>query len=81
MAEEIRSQIHLKLNRNVCVVVADTDKTYRFRNFYFTPKPNPMKGINSFGGVVTYVVGRVLGSRKAQLLWRSRVAVLKQARL
>ncbi len=65
VAEEIRRQIHLKLNRNVCVVVADTDKTYRFRNFYFTPRPNPMKGIKSFGGVVTYVAGRVLRFKKS----------------
>ena len=55
----------MKLKRNVCVIVADTDKTYRFRNFFFTPRPKPMKGINSFGGVATYVVGRVLKLKKS----------------
>ena len=56
---EIQRQILQKLKKNVCVIMADTDKTYRFRNFFFTPRPNPMKGINSFGGVATYVVGQV----------------------
>ena len=47
------------------MVIADTDKTYRFHNFYFTPRPKPLKGIHSFGGVVTYVLGRVLGLRRS----------------
>ena len=45
--------------------IADTDKTYRFHNFYFTPRPKPMQGIHSFGGVVTYVLGRMLGLRRS----------------
>ena len=62
---EIHKQILLKLRKNVCVIVADTDKTYRFRNFFFTSRPKPMKGIYSFGGVVTYTVGRVLRLKKS----------------
>ncbi|MGA2680546.1 MAG: coenzyme F420-0:L-glutamate ligase [Candidatus Bathyarchaeia archaeon] len=65
MATEIQGQILLNLKRNVCVVMADTDKTYRFRNFFFTPRPKPMKGINSFGGVTTYVIGRFLKLKKS----------------
>lgn len=64
-AEEIQEQILAKLQRSVCVVIADTDKTYRFRNFYFTPRPKPMKGIHSFGGAATYVAGRMLRLRKS----------------
>jgi len=64
-AREIQAQIHAKLQRNVCVIVADTDKTYRFRNFFFTPRPKPMKGIHSFGGAATYVAGRMLSLRKS----------------
>jgi len=55
----------LKLKRRVCVVVADTDKTFRFRNFFFTPRPNPVRGVHSVGGVVTYVLGRMLRLRKS----------------
>jgi F420-0:gamma-glutamyl ligase-like protein len=65
LAERIRVEIHRRLGRNVCVVIADTDKTYRFHNFYFTPRPKPLKGIHSFGGVVTYVLGRVLGLKRS----------------
>jgi len=44
----------------VVVIVVDTDKTYSFRNFHFTPRPNPVKGIHSGGGFLAYVIGRSL---------------------
>jgi F420-0:gamma-glutamyl ligase-like protein len=65
IAQQIQHQIQMKVRKNVCVVIADTDKTYRFRNFFFTPRPAPMKGIYSFGGVTTYVVGRVFNFKKS----------------
>jgi len=64
-AGEIREQIAFKLKRNVCVIVADTDKTYRFRNFFFTPRPGPLKGIESFGGFFSYVLGRAFRLKKS----------------
>ncbi|MCW4018562.1 MAG: coenzyme F420-0:L-glutamate ligase [Candidatus Bathyarchaeota archaeon] len=63
-AEKIRQQILKGLSKKVTVVIVDTDKTYSFRNFHFTPRPKPMNGIQSFGGTSTYVVGRVLGLRR-----------------
>jgi F420-0:gamma-glutamyl ligase-like protein len=65
VAEQIRQSIRQRLGRNVCVVIADTDKTYRFGGFYFTPRPHPLRGIHSFGGVVSYVLGRMLGLRRS----------------
>lgn len=65
VAQEIREQIFVKLKRNVCVIIADTDKTYKFRNFFFTPRPKPMKGIHSFGGYTTYIMGRMLKLKKS----------------
>jgi F420-0:gamma-glutamyl ligase-like protein len=65
VAREIQEQVSLKLKRNVCVVIADTDKTFRFRNFFFTPRPQPVKGVHSFGGVATYVTGRLLKLKKS----------------
>jgi len=59
LAEEIRQQIWRKLKKKVYVIIVDTDKTYSFRNFHFTPRPKPMKGIHSFGGVAAYVTGRM----------------------
>ncbi len=65
LAQKIQTQIHQKTGKTVCVIIADTDKTYRFRNFYFTPRPHPLKGIHSFGGVVTYVLGRMFGFKRS----------------
>jgi F420-0:gamma-glutamyl ligase-like protein len=63
-AELIHQQIWRKLKKKACVLIVDTDKTYSFRNFHFTPRPNPMKGIQSLGGVAAYVIGRMLKFRK-----------------
>jgi len=60
----IHRQIWLKLRRKVFVIIVDTDKTYSFRNFYFTPHPKPMKGIYSIGGVTAYIIGRLFKFRK-----------------
>jgi F420-0:gamma-glutamyl ligase-like protein len=65
LAEEIRRQILLKLRKNVCVIIADTDKTYKFRNFFFTARPKPMKGVHSFGGTTPYIIGRMFKFRKS----------------
>ena len=59
LAEKIRQQIWRKLKKKVYILIVDTDKTYSFRNFHFTPRPKPMKGIHSFGGVATYLIGRI----------------------
>jgi F420-0:gamma-glutamyl ligase-like protein len=64
-AVEIQREILHRLNTHVCVIIADTDKTYKFRNFLFTPRPTPLKGIHSFGGAPTYIFGRVLGLKKS----------------
>ena len=60
IAEEIRRKIFEALGKKVCVIIADTDKTYSFRNFHFTPRPKPIKGIKSIGGFIAYVAGRML---------------------
>jgi len=59
VAERIRLQMWAASGKRVFVMVADTDKTYSFRNFHFTPRPNPVSGIHSFGGFAAYVVGRM----------------------
>ncbi len=64
-AEKIRRQILSEFGKNICVIIADTDKTYKFRNFFFTPRPSPLNGIHSFGGTATYIMGRVLKLKKS----------------
>jgi len=64
IAEKVREHLELTLGKRVRVLIVDTDKTYSFMNFHFTPRPKPIKGIHSRGGVVAYVVGRVLRLRR-----------------
>lgn len=64
LAEEIQQQIWLKLQKKTTVIIVDTDKTYTFRNFHFTPRPKPMKGIKSLGGALAYIAGRFLKLKK-----------------
>ena len=59
IAREIREEILLRLGKNVSVMIVDTDRTFSFRNFHFTPRPNSIRGIYSFGGFIAYVVGRL----------------------
>lgn len=63
-AEKIRKQIWLVLRKRIMVMIVDTDKTYSFGNFHFTPRPKPIGGIHSFGGFVTFLVGRMLGLKR-----------------
>mgnify|MGYP000352190699 CR=1 FL=1 len=64
IACQLREEIMSKLGKNVSVVIVDTDKTYSFRRFHFTPRPKPFKGIYSTGGFLAYVVGRSLKLKK-----------------
>jgi len=60
IAREIHDEIRSRLEKSVCVIIADTDKTFSFLNFHFTARQNPLKGIYSFGGFAAYVFGRML---------------------
>jgi len=64
VACQLREKIKSKLDKNVSVVIVDTDKTYSFKGFHFTPRPKPVKGIHSIGGFLAYVVGRCLKLKK-----------------
>jgi len=63
-AEKVRRSVLEKLHRSVVVMIADTDKTYSFANFHFTPLPKSIRGIHSLGGFLAYVVGRFLKLRR-----------------
>ncbi len=65
LAQKIQNQIRQRLQKNVCVIIADTDKTYKFRNFFFTPRPKPLRGIYSLGASGTFILGRVLKLKRS----------------
>ena len=58
IARKIRESVRSVLGKKVIVIIVDTDKTYSFRTFHFTPRPKPINGIHSFGGFLAYVIGR-----------------------
>jgi len=60
IASEIQRSVRLELGKNVTILIMDTDKTYSFRNFHFTPRPKPLRGIHAQGGILSYVTGRFL---------------------
>lgn len=63
-AEIIRASLKKGMGKNVAVMIVDTDKTYSWRNFHFTPRPRPIKGIHSIAGFIAYVIGRVFKLKK-----------------
>jgi F420-0:gamma-glutamyl ligase-like protein len=64
MANEISQKILKVLKKRIFLIIVDTDKTYTFKNFHFTPHPKPMQGIQSYGGLIAYLIGRVLRLKK-----------------
>jgi len=64
IAHELRERIETELGKRVTVAIVDTDKTYSSKGFHFTPRPKPIKGIHSLGGVLAYVAGRSLKLKK-----------------
>jgi F420-0:gamma-glutamyl ligase-like protein len=58
IANQIRNRIKTELGKEVTVMIVDTDTTYSFRNFHFTPRPRAIQGIHSCGGILAYVLGR-----------------------
>jgi len=64
VAEEIRLYLGKRLGRKVTVIIVDTDRTYSYGGFHFTHRPDPLKGIHSLLGFVSYVAGRALGLQR-----------------
>lgn len=60
IAQKINATIEAKINKNVTVIIVDTDKTYSFRNFHFTPRQEAASEIHTFGSVFAYILGRFL---------------------
>ncbi|MDH5783860.1 MAG: coenzyme F420-0:L-glutamate ligase [Candidatus Bathyarchaeota archaeon] len=58
VAQQIQNRIKAELGKKVTVMIIDTDKTYSLRNFHFTPRPKPIRGIHSCGGALAYILGR-----------------------
>ncbi len=64
IAERIREKIKVCSDKNVAVMIVDTDKTYSWRNFHFTHRVRPIKGIHSMSGFIAYIFGRTFELEK-----------------
>ena len=59
VAEEIANMIKDKINKDVNVMIIDTDATYKRGNKYFTGLPTAIEGIESNKGVWGYTLGQI----------------------
>ena len=58
IAEQIQLEILKTTSKPTTVIISDTDSTFTYRNIHFTAHPNPIQGIFSLGGFLTFVIGR-----------------------
>lgn len=63
-ADRLHKKIMNETGKSAAVMIADTDSTFSFRNFHFTSRPDPIRGIMSFGGVFSFILGRALKLRQ-----------------
>jgi len=63
LAKDLCNILSTGLGRAIAVSIINTDMTYSLGRIHFTPRPNPMRGIHSFGGVFAYIIGRMLKLR------------------
>jgi len=57
IASDIRRYIEEILDRNIDVMISDSDKTYSFFSFHLSPRKSCLNGIHCFG-VIAFILGR-----------------------
>ncbi len=55
-ANKIKELIYKKSDKNVEIIIIDTDPTYKFRNMYFTTLPQSIDGIKNNTGIYGYIL-------------------------
>jgi len=66
IAEKIRNEISKTYGKRVSVMIGDGDSTYSWRNLHLAPRKVSVSGLIHFGGVLTFLVGRVYDLRERQ---------------
>lgn len=56
----IQRMVGESTGKKIAVIISDTDLTFSYHNFHFTSRPNPIRGIKSFGGAFSFILGRGL---------------------
>lgn len=57
--EKLAKEIAAELNKDITVLIVDTDATYKRKDKYFTGLPEAIEGIESDKGVIAYTLGQV----------------------
>lgn len=66
VASCIMDEIFQRTGKRVTVIIVDGDTTYSWRNLHLAPRKVSVPGLVHFGGVFTFLVGRILGFKSRQ---------------
>jgi F420-0:gamma-glutamyl ligase-like protein len=66
VANAIREAIHVRTGKDVTVIIMDGDTTHSWRNLHLAPRRVDTPGLIHLGGVLTFIIGRLLGFRARQ---------------
>lgn len=59
-AQKIYEKIKEETGKDVIILLVDSDKTYSFHSFHLSPTKSCLSRLNSRGGFILYVIGRLL---------------------
>ena len=63
IAEKVHYALKAEAGIDAVILIVDSDKTYSFRSLHLAPTPTALRGIKSGGGILYYVLGRLLKLR------------------
>ncbi len=66
VADEIRKAFRVRTGKVVTVMIMDGDTTYSKGTLHLAPRRVDTPGLIHFGGVLTFIIGRLLGFRARQ---------------
>jgi F420-0:gamma-glutamyl ligase-like protein len=66
VADEIRETVFQRTGKKVTVMVMDGDTTHSWRNLHLAPRVVDTPGLIHFGGVLTFIIGRIFGFKARQ---------------
>lgn len=66
VADEIRESVFQRTGKKITVMIMDGDTTHSWRNLHLAPRVVDTPGLIHFGGVLTFIIGRLLGFRARQ---------------
>ena len=66
VADKIREKVFQRTGKKVTVMIMDGDTTHSWRNLHLAPRRVSTPGLIHFGGVMSYIIGRLFGFKARQ---------------